>query len=1181
MDALNTLDEDEAIDYVNVKPSTDFMPLTGDGPFALTQPMEFTGKTFFAADIGQTGEGVVGVCEIGYNGQCLCNDCEDQRCQERNHVCLVKSGELDPSLYLSKVTHRLSFIDTNSLKITGDQEIKPRLVLKGGFQADKLEVTTDGCTINSVPCSNIAQINSAQTFTGTNTFHGSISSSAKTQVNTELTVTGTVDNVDTATIFTDTLFKTSDDGLVQVVTGQTTISEVFTTAALTTNDVLLKGMNVQPAALFSTDYVLNADDAATVTSNLIFAEKPTLAQFTTSDDSTVTWDGVTVENFYNNLWVEGLAQTLDGDVTITGNVELTAGIETTNIVGTIPLGLINNVDIVELDSRALRISGTVNSPQTTLGDASFTVLRSSDAANGIKVTGQFLGIQLADAVKTKGNGQIIFAESTTFEGGLTVTGNLELTGNIVPIDAGLDTIQQDELWNFLKNDVSVKKVKVTSTEGASTTNEPSLTSVNNVNLATLRASKWYKTDAVQLPYPITFSDVQFSSKLLATHLDSVDLVRWRDKYLSLSKDQEITEKYTFSEGVTFSVPVSVEKVFIGVTGTEGDLITETQTHKFVEHYFNLLFKNTSYTDVSPILKPDNLDVMGDVLMGEEVKLNNIDLSEDVLTYKEGDSKTFSNHVAITGDLVVVPGSVADPGFGMMRRKKRFVSIQNPGDDLSPEGDLTWKDNTVYFYQDLPPVRRKRSVSIQEEETGIKVEDGFYKVQIDLLEDDAVKSIDATDVEIEITGDISISSDPTFTDLTLSSTLNGADIGSCALPNILTKDTCDGGADQTISGALQFGTDGATVDVTFTKVLGDSLADVNDENWKELMNKMISKSEAGTVKFTGAKTFSKDIVVNEAVPTTFSSTVFGLDLSSVIGDVKGSMDMKYPSDDGNDPVMPDLVDAVDTIKDNTALLPDEFLYMQPILADPSASMRVRTLGMLNMDLSQEQWDNAPFHLASLSADISTDTVNLKFNKITFEQGIAYITPVGPLELAYQSFDFSPDHIGDIQSLYSNGEYLYVLTTRSKVLSTYELQDIVSGEGVVDLDMSGSFYNYLYAWDPTTQQLVMRQVSKQIIQDLEPLQYQFSSAVKSCVVSCGKTSRVYCPSESSPVHLVKVQTLTPEEETPDQCFQASSSAHGPAGDMLALARGKNTPMGKVDIYQYSPELDYLALVQTVPW
>ena len=39
-----------------------------------------------------------------------------------------------------------------------------------------------------------------------------------------------------------------------------------------------------------------------------------------------------------------------------------------------------------------------------------------------------------------------------------------------------------------------------------------------------------------------------------------------------------------------------------------------------------------------------------------VEINGVDLSEDVLTYKDGDMKTFINSLTITGDMKIVNGS---------------------------------------------------------------------------------------------------------------------------------------------------------------------------------------------------------------------------------------------------------------------------------------------------------------------------------------------------------------------------------------------------------------------------------------------------------------------------------------------------------------------------------------------
>ena len=66
-------------------------------------------------------------------------------------------------------------------------------------------------------------------------------------------------------------------------------------------------------------------------------------------------------------------------------------------------------------------------------------------------------------------------------------------------------------------------------------------------------------------------------------------------------------------------------------------------------------KNQANT-IAAILNPDSVDVKENVLIATDKKVNGFDLSEDVLTYKVGDEKTFQKAVKFTGDLRVIPGS---------------------------------------------------------------------------------------------------------------------------------------------------------------------------------------------------------------------------------------------------------------------------------------------------------------------------------------------------------------------------------------------------------------------------------------------------------------------------------------------------------------------------------------------
>ena len=67
-------------------------------------------------------------------------------------------------------------------------------------------------------------------------------------------------------------------------------------------------------------------------------------------------------------------------------------------------------------------------------------------------------------------------------------------------------------------------------------------------------------------------------------------------------------------------------------------------------------KNMTYTDITTILNPDSMVAESDVLLPANIKINDVDLDMDALTFRTGDEKTFTNAVKITDGLNVVTGS---------------------------------------------------------------------------------------------------------------------------------------------------------------------------------------------------------------------------------------------------------------------------------------------------------------------------------------------------------------------------------------------------------------------------------------------------------------------------------------------------------------------------------------------
>lgn len=322
------------------------------------------------------------------------------------------------------------------------------------------------------------------------------------------------------------------------------------------------------------EYVLRSERSLTnIASNLQFSEKVTIDSFdATSDD--VTWDGVSMNKFFNNLLDNSRAQTITGDLSVRNDLTISSGLikdaTVENAVNTI-----NNVDIVSINSKALTIDDSQG--LTTLGDVSFDEVAITDQ-DGLLMeeNAKFLGVDISKTAVTV-NGPLTMANGKVrYKGGIEATGDISLTGKLRNEDATV-TVNQDELWNFLKNDATVTKVKVSHADGATAASEPSLTNVNSKSLTSLRTNHWHQGDTVSLPYNLQFADVEVSAagKLKTTHLDSTTSLKTiRDTYLSKGTTQTITADYTFDNAISFSAPLSVDTVSIkDDQGNEGTLET--------------------------------------------------------------------------------------------------------------------------------------------------------------------------------------------------------------------------------------------------------------------------------------------------------------------------------------------------------------------------------------------------------------------------------------------------------------------------------------------------------------------------------------------------------------------------------------------------------------------------------
>ena len=308
--------------------------------------------------------------------------------------------------------------------------------------------------------------------------------------------------------------------------------------------------------------------------------------------STASWDGVTLDNFENNLLVNDRDQVHTGDLTFSADVTIKKGLLKSGVMDAV--STINGADICHLDEHALRISG-VSSVPTNLASVEFDEFGVTHDA-GISVGGTFLDVDLSEQAVTQTVGQMLVMDvDHYFTGSISTTEDVEnLFGDLANL-AGTEKIVQNELWNFLNGDSSVKKVQLSHPNGGTALNEPAVAKISSTALSDLKSRHWHKDVPAAIPYSMSFNKVTVDGVLKADHLDSttLSLVDWRDTYLSLSKDQTVTGAYTYAGGLTVNGELSTHYVFIGdKAGNEGLLQTESGQHKFLDHYFKVWVRIT-------------------------------------------------------------------------------------------------------------------------------------------------------------------------------------------------------------------------------------------------------------------------------------------------------------------------------------------------------------------------------------------------------------------------------------------------------------------------------------------------------------------------------------------------------------------------------------------------------------
>jgi len=845
-----------------VSPADAYVRLEGANPRELTE-LVFKDEVKFAQDIGQEEAGTINTCKahlnnaplcsLDGNGLCCNTDGTACQCELSGDLCVVKSGVNDHDLCQSIVENDIRYVYDSSLKVTGPITIGKSINFIGGFSADTLTVTQkDNCHINGVNCANIASTRHAETFTNDNEFGNSISSLEDIMVQDSLTVANQISTVNIDDMYANTLLI---DGSATKLENKITFEKAPTITKLTTNNANI-GSTPVTDLLDRTNHVLNQAGVTNVCSKLTFNE-----QLTTNKIASSTIDGVDTNNFLTNFWTKN-EQTITGSITVAGNADFE-----NKLVGTVGTTTINKVDIMTLDSDAIRLSHNVD-----LNNVQFTDLELKNE-RGLTVSNKFLGLDTGDMVLKKNDAEVVISGAKTFMNSVKVEGDVTLTGKTWQNKDTSSSVNFDKFVSF-QDDATFDKVEFQQDLTLAT--EPTVTTVNGESLADLKANKVFVNQENALGFDLDFSDVQVSGVVNtkdAFKINSKNLEYWKANYMSLSKENTVTAKHTFSAGMAVEGTLDAGRLVTFADTIEKPVITDGKSLKLLDMSQTALMRNTTYTDIANELVVVNLVVDGN-LMTEN--LNGVDMSVDALNYVTG--KTMSVSTQFTGDL-----DAADVTNDLL------------------EFPLVGADQTF---------------------DGVVLANNKLTVTPTQSNVNAVKKADA---QVTFSASKTFSGTTSISDLTATNVQSVA-IGTCAASNILLTTACDQQT-QTITGALAFNSD---VSVSTDLKITDKI--VNSVNLDTLAAKYVSKSATGEIEITGVKTI-QELDISASTGVTLGDTVFDLDVESLVEEALLTANMDYSD---NTVSNPDLVDVVSKISKTSTNMPSNYVYtsLQAIQGTPA-------------------------------------------------------------------------------------------------------------------------------------------------------------------------------------------------------------------------------------------------------
>ncbi|XP_030839937.1 uncharacterized protein LOC583108 isoform X2 [Strongylocentrotus purpuratus] len=535
-------------------------------------------------------------------------------CKTFTHPNIAVSGDINtPDL---DVTGTVNTVDVDALY--SDAVIAATggaCAISGSKTFPNFEVEGQTIVSGTVDGVNLTRLAATAVYlAGAQTIAGDKSFSAGTQIRGNVAVTNHVNSVDFAQKVSQVIYKDTEGQ----IRGQKTFSAGMAVTGDMDVDGLINGVNVTllDQTYLSTQYEQTLDGKKTFTRSLALANLE-LA-------SGKTLDTVDPSDF---LLLDS-NENLNNDVSFTKSVSIQGNIEVD--------GLINTVDIEELDEKTVRLSGGSQSVQGVKSFPSITVNN-----NIIIDPGLVDGVDVSDlsdrVLRSTVDNDI--SVRTVFEGAVTVSGNLlteALTGGVNLINLFQDAVLLDE-------DVTIDGTVVYDSTAVTTMEsvvfEDDLDVLVNLGQTTLEV---LLTTAIRASTDqnITGNVVFDDDMVLQACLDidgTTDLIDLSERAVLKSTEQTVSSCTRFGTGFRVDGDMSVG-------GTVDDVNLATLVSSRVTY--------STDQQITGVWTFDDVTVSGNVTI--DGTLNNIDVGDDLVTiYKNAvitGTKFFTADIAVITDL---------------------------------------------------------------------------------------------------------------------------------------------------------------------------------------------------------------------------------------------------------------------------------------------------------------------------------------------------------------------------------------------------------------------------------------------------------------------------------------------------------------------------------------------------